>query len=148
MCKAKIDAGDSGHKMLEINKPLMYSIVTMMWEGINQRQFPRANYKCRISISGEESGGGIQGVTENIGAGGVCLVLGKRLELFESVSLELFLDKEVSPLVCQGSVVWVVKKHPAVETEPVTYDTGVEFHDVPDAVRAQMEKLVSEILDV
>jgi len=117
-------------------------IKIMMWEGINQRQFPRANYRCRISVSSEAAEEAIQGVTENMGAGGVCLVLGKKLELFESVSLELFLDKADEPLVCEGSVVWVVKKHPADETELVTYDTGIEFHDISDDDRAHIEKLV------
>ncbi|MBD3379257.1 MAG: hypothetical protein GF408_02225 [Candidatus Omnitrophica bacterium] len=124
----------------------MYIETIMMWEGINQRKFPRVNYKCLIKVSREDSEEVIDTYTENIGGGGICVVLDKDFGLFTSVDLELYIDDDRAPVTCTGSIVWVVKKHPATDSEPVTYDTGIEFSDLGEEDRSRIEGLVQRLL--
>lgn len=117
----------------------------MMWEGINQRKFPRVAYKCHIRIFKDGREDDLNTITENIGVGGICVVLNKQLGLFDNVSLEVFLDDD-SKVECGGTVVWVVKNHPKVESDETTYDIGVEFTDMPEGDKAKITQKVEEIL--
>ncbi len=121
-------------------------ISIMMWDGIDQRKFPRVNYKCRIRVSRDGKEEVIDTFTENIGAGGICVILDRDFGLFEEVALEIFLEDGDRPILCKGAIVWVVKRHPAVKTETVMYDTGVEFLDIADADRDRVDHLVQDIL--
>ena len=118
----------------------------MMWEGINQRKFPRVNYKCLIRISKGDEEEVIDTLTENIGAGGICVSLDRGFELFESVALEVYLKDQGKPISCGGTIVWVVKRHPANKWEKSSYDTGIEFVDISDEDRADVSRLVEDII--
>lgn len=118
----------------------------MIWEGINQRKFPRVQYRCLIRVSRGGQKELIDTFTENIGAGGICVVLEKEFKLFEDVGLEIFLGDEDTPILCKGTVVWVVKRHPASGAEAVKYDTGVEFKDMSDGDKECVSRLVRKLL--
>ena len=97
----------------------------MEWTGLDQRNFPRIEVACDISIR-EHKNGGIKATTENLGAGGVCVILAKELEKLSEVRLRLTLDQNRSAVECDGRIVWTVRsKDPA--SQKVTYDTGIEF---------------------
>ena len=117
-----------------------------MWEGINQRKFPRVNYKCRIRLSGESGDSVLETQTENIGAGGICVVLEKGLQLFAPVHLDLFLDEKNPPISCGGTVVWVVKRHPMSQAGVFKYDTGIEFTGISPEDKKRVSDLVEYIL--
>jgi len=134
------------YKMLEFTVPLMYSETVMIWEGINQRKFPRVSYRCLIKVSKDGREEVIETYTENIGAGGICVVLERNFGLFENVSLEVFLEDSGNPIFCSGTVVWVVKRHPATHEEAVKYDTGIEFKNMADEDRARVSQLVESLL--
>jgi Tfp pilus assembly protein PilZ len=134
------------YKTLEFIPTIGYSLPIMTWEGINQRKFPRVNYKCLIKVSTDGREELIEAMTDNIGAGGICVLLDKGFELFDVVSLEVFLGEAQAPIYCTGTVVWVVKKHPVRESEAVSYDTGIEFRDLPDGDRQRITELVEDIL--
>lgn len=118
-----------------------------MWDGINRRKFPRANYNCTITI---KSLGEIPKIistkTENIGMGGICVVLKNNVDLFKNVDLELLLEDGGSPIRCRGSIVWVVKKGDAKEKKIIRFDTGIEFTDIKDADRKRIGVIVDRIL--
>ena len=118
----------------------------MMWEGINQRKFPRVNYKCliRVSKSGHEEV--IDTHTENIGSGGICVVLEKDFGLFEAVNLEIFLDDSSDPIVCDGTIVWVVRRHATTKKEKDRFDIGIEFQNIKEEDRERIAGLVQDIL--
>jgi Tfp pilus assembly protein PilZ len=132
--------------MLEFAVMLMYSEIVMIWEGINQRKFPRVSYKCLIRVSKDGREETIETYTENIGAGGICVILERDFGLFEDVSLEVFLEDGGNPIFCEGTIVWVVKRHPATQAEKVKYDTGVEFRDMADEDRVRISQLVESLL--
>ncbi len=99
-----------------------------MWNGINRRKFPRAHYRCVICIRKKNSTKTISTRTENIGVGGVCVIVREDIGLFQGVDLELDLeDVKSENFKCSGTVVWVVKKRDIAEKGVVSYDTGIEF---------------------
>ncbi len=117
----------------------------MMWDGVDRRRFPRAVCRCRIRVStdGEEV---VDTFTENIGAGGVCVVLDKDFGLFGKVSLEMLPAEDEKPILCKGTIVWVVKRHGMHKTEPLKYDTGIEFLDISEEDRGRVSRLVEKII--
>ena len=118
----------------------------MIWDGINQRRFPRVNYKCLIRISKEEQEKVIETYTENIGAGGICVAIEEEFKLFDTVSLDVYLGEDDKPVSCNATIVWVVTRRPASEHEKITYDTGIEFANISDEERERVSQLVDEII--
>lgn len=117
-----------------------------MWNGINRRKFPRASYKCMISIKKRLNSKSIATETENIGAGGICVIIKEDLGLFQGVDLELFLEDNNPPIKCGGTVVWVVKKAEPKQKGVIFYDTGIEFIDVRPEDRDKIIEVVEDIL--
>ncbi len=99
-----------------------------MWDGIDRRKFPRIHCRCLLHIKKADSTKTISVYTENIGAGGVCVVLNEDLGLFQGVNLEITLENGIhTNIKCSGTVVWVVKKRLIKEKGAMQYDTGIEF---------------------
>ena len=118
-----------------------------MWDGIDRRRFPRAHYKCLIRIMKREKSRPIATYTENIGAGGLCVIVNENLGLFQGVSLELDLeDTAGSRIACTGTVVWVVRKREAGEKPKELYDTGIEFIDIKEEDRKRISVIVDGII--
>ena len=117
-----------------------------MWDGINRRKFPRANYKCLITIKRRLTSKTISTQTENIGAGGICVNVKEDLGLFQGVDLEIFIETGGNhPIKCGGTVVWVVKKTTTKKGSYI-YDTGIEFIDMRPEDRDRLSEVVEEIL--
>ena len=116
-----------------------------MWDGINRRKFPRANYKCLITIKKRLTSKTISTQTENVGAGGICVVIKEDLGLFQGVDLDLYIDDNRPPIKCGGTVVWVVKKS-STKKASILYDTGIEFIDIRPEDRERISEVVEEIL--
>lgn len=117
-----------------------------MWNGINRRKFPRANYKCLIAIKKRLTSKTISTQTENIGAGGICVIIKEDLGLFQGVDVELFLDETKPPIKCGGTVVWVVKKSEPKHKGSYLFDTGIEFIDIRPEDRDRVSEVVEDIL--
>lgn len=112
----------------------------MSWGGLNQRQFPRLNAECGIAIN-DQVRGAIKARTENIGKGGVCVILNQELVKLSRVRFHLVLDEKESPLECEGRVVWAVRsKNPA--SGKVTFDTGIEFIDLNTEQQSALERFL------
>ena len=117
-----------------------------MWNGINRRKFPRANYKCVITLKKRLTSKVISTQTENLGAGGICVIIKEDLGLFQGVDLELNLDDGNMAIKCGGTIVWVVKKTDPKQKGVTLYDTGVEFIDVRPEDRDRVSEVVESIL--
>ena len=117
-----------------------------MWSGIHRRKFPRANYKCLIDIKKKGSSKSISTHTENLGIGGICVIIKDNLGLFQGVHLEIFLEDETTPIRCSGTAVWIVKKRPEKKEDSYNYDTGIEFVDLADNQTERIAKIVDHIL--
>lgn len=117
-----------------------------MWNGINRRKFPRANYECNITIKKRLNEKCIATRTENIGAGGICVLINDDLGLFQGVDVELRIDDGVDPIKSGGTIVWVVKKVDPDHKEKFIFDTGIEFIDIRPEDRDRISAVVEDIL--
>ncbi|MBI4395322.1 MAG: PilZ domain-containing protein [Candidatus Omnitrophica bacterium] len=96
----------------------------MAWSGLDQRVFPRVSARCDITIH-DRIGGKIKTKTQNLGAGGACVILNRELEKLSQVRLRLMLEDPDQPIECDGRVVWMVRsKEPSGK---VSFDVGIEF---------------------
>ena len=103
-----------------------------MWDGFNKRKFPRLNLRCEITLKNQPEGQVLQTQTENVGAGGVCVLLERPLERFSIVSLRIELDPHLPWIECLGKVIWSVPSR-EVAAKKECYDIGIEFVDLEPA---------------
>lgn len=97
-----------------------------MWDGFDKRKFPRINLRCELVLRNAPDGETIQTQTENVGAGGVCVLLDRALERFSVPTLRLEIDPHLPWIECLSKVVWSVPcRDPLKKRE--RFDTGIEF---------------------
>ena len=114
---------------------------------MNRRKFPRANYPCLLIIRRDHvAPEAILTHTENIGVGGVGVIVKRELRLFAPLELEVDLLDMQSHVKCNGKVVWSVKRKESVEVKPSFYDVGIEFIDLSEKDRKRVEFIVSRLL--
>lgn len=110
-----------------------------MWQGVDNRKFPRAVYPCKVVVTRAGMSEQFSTQTENIGKGGVCVVLEKGLEKYCPVALTIYLSDGKPPLEGDGRVVWSVKRKEA-------FDTGIEFLSIRGEDSQRIERIVRECL--
>jgi Tfp pilus assembly protein PilZ len=118
----------------------------MVWDGVDKRKFPRANYKCLVTVRKKSGMQTYTTQTENIGAGGICVILPEPLAIFSHVDLVITLLHGMPPLKCAGSIVWAVKSSNPKKAKINCYDTGVEFVDLPKEDAARVNKVVNDLV--
>lgn len=117
------------------------------WNGLERRQFPRVNYPCLITIRHEANGlDAFLTHTENIGTGGVCLVLKKDIKLFSEVDLEIDLLDMEKNIQCKGRVIWSVKTQTQKLAKTPIFDTGIEFIDIAPKDQKRIADVVSQLI--
>jgi len=117
-----------------------------MWEGMNRRRFPRANYRCKIVVVRKRHKDKFNTHTENIGLGGVCVILDKELDKFSEAEILLYLEDGQPALECSGRIVWVVKREPLDPGKPTEFDTGIEFIVLKDSDKLRVERIIQQCL--
>jgi c-di-GMP-binding flagellar brake protein YcgR len=108
------------------------------------RRFRRITIPCKVTLSADGADRPVHCHTENIGAGGVMIISGQKLELDTQVELELSLWHSDNPLKCKGRVAWVNEIVPK-EVSPRLFNTGIEFVDISDADRNAVGEFVNFI---
>ncbi len=116
------------------------------WDGLNRRKFPRAKYPCMVTLwLGSQDEEIFLTHTENIGVGGVCLILNQRLERFSEVGLEIDLLDLEDHVKCRGKTMWVVEKKGKEAGSPAAYDVGIEFIDICDSDQRRIQTIVQQL---
>lgn len=115
----------------------------MKWDGVEKRRFVRANFPCKIEVHIPKELS-IHSHTENIGEGGVRVIIEKKLDMDSMVDLQIYLGKE--SIDCKGKIVWVVEKINPLDKEALFFDTGIEFRDINDDDRKLIGNLVEMII--
>jgi len=110
-----------------------------MWQGVDKRRFPRAEYPCEVILIKKGENEKISTHTENIGTGGVCVILKKGMGRFYFVELTIYLRDGQPPIKCDGRVVWAIKSREQ-------FDTGIEFINIKEKDVRRIEKVVEECL--
>lgn len=97
-----------------------------MWDGFNKRKFPRISLDCQVSVAPQGSKEKLlKSKTENLGAGGVCLISEEEVSRFDRCHFKIQLP-DAQPIDGKGKVVWVIPRKLAKATQK-SYDVGIEF---------------------
>ena len=112
----------------------------MKWKGIDRRARARAEYPCKVVVLRVDLRLSFSTHTQNISAGGVCVVLPRELPKACPVQVLLYLKDEGGSLECNGRVAWVAQVGEA------DFTTGVEFLDINEADRVRIERVVQQVL--
>ena len=115
-----------------------------MWDGFNKRKFPRVNLQCEITIHPDaEPAVPIAATTENLGIGGVCVILDQPLDRFANCRVRLSLNETLPGVDCFGRIVWMVPTKTPLAREN-RFDTGIEFLNLdPESANAIRQFLES-----
>ena len=113
-----------------------------MWQGMNQRRFPRASYRCTVRLGSAGKSPRVSALTENIGPGGLCILLAQGMDIFAPVQVELELEDGLAPLRAEGTVVWVVRRR-ELKKGPA-FDTGIEFSGLSQEDRERLEAVIQK----
>jgi len=117
------------------------------WEGLDRRKFPRINYPCLIVIyNSENAPETILTHTENIGVGGICVILKQNIEIFSSVRLEIDLLDMGEHLQCQGKVIWNVQRKRKSNEKSLFYDIGIEFEGIANKERQRLDTVIRRVV--
>jgi Tfp pilus assembly protein PilZ len=120
-----------------------------MWEGLNRRRFPRVMFPCLIKITKREGPPDtLLTHTENVSVGGVCVIVRRHLDIFMPIALELDLLDSEETFVCDGKVVWTVRRKATESFKPSFYDIGIEFTNIDNTNRARIEKMIAHLIKV
>jgi len=119
----------------------------MTWDGINKRRFPRIRYQCLIKLRKASSSQIVSTYTENVGIGGICVILGEKIDLFETVDIELMLENGLESVICGGKVMWAVGRCRPGGKNAAEYDIGIEFEHIKDRDLAVIRKIVDANLE-
>lgn len=117
----------------------------MAFEGREHRRFVRANFPCKIIIY-TPTQHTIFTHTENIGGGGVRVVIEEKLSISDKVGLEIYIYEDKEPIICKGRVVWVLEKECSYRKNLLFYDTGIEFYDIKEEDRNKLKEVVERIV--
>jgi Tfp pilus assembly protein PilZ len=110
-----------------------------------KRGFPRVNVTCKISVVSGDRPLVLNSHTENLGAGGVRVIIEEKIDYNKAIDLELFLSDREKPLKCKGKVVWVNEIKPT-EIKPRLFDTGIQFMEMSDPDRKQIRDFVNTVI--
>lgn len=115
-----------------------------MWGGFESRKFPRVKSDCTLTIQNPSEDTKLDLVTENIGTGGICVILNQALPKFSKLRLTLDLTDGSNPISCDARVVWSVSSRDSM-TDKTIHDTGIEFTDLAPRDRDRIERLVKSL---
>jgi len=119
------------------------------WDGLDRRRFPRVVYPSLIVVgSGDKDDKDvILTHTENVGVGGMCVILKKNVKVFSSVEIELDLLDLSNHIKCHGKIVWNVQRKDSEKKKPLSYDVGIEFQDLNKKEQARLEAIVNRLAE-
>ena len=115
----------------------------MGWDGVEKRKFIRANFPCKILIYTPQKHT-IVSHTENIGAGGVRVIIDENLNISSFVGLEVLMNE--AQIICKGRIVWVVEKSGSNKSEPNIWDTGIEFYEIAEKDKKIIAGFINTII--
>ncbi len=116
------------------------------WEGLNKRKFPRVNYPCLVVLRNSSNNQDvILAHTENIGSGGMCVILRQDIRIFSMVEIELDLLDLANHIKCTGKVVWNVQRQEGAAAKPMFYDIGIEFEKIDPKDRERLEQIIDRL---
>jgi len=118
----------------------------MMWDGFDKRKFPRLSVQCEITVESEQTPEPMLTLTENLGVGGVCVLLDKKLERFSKCRVRIQLESREPLLESGARVVWIVPTGEAQGRREL-FDTGLEFVDAPADMQLAIRDFIQDQME-
>ena len=115
------------------------------WYGAEKRRFPRAKFPCKIVVYLPQQHTVVTH-TENIGCGGVRIIIDENLEVSSVVGIEIFLDNG-KVLRCKGKVVWKLEEKSPLAKDAILFDLGLEFIDMKKEDKETIKHIVASLLE-
>ncbi len=94
-----------------------------------RRKFRRLNFICKVTAVFGERVLVFNSHTEDLGEGGVKVVLEEKLHVSTQVEVSLFITGKEGPINCKGEITWVREILP-VDVGPRFFHTGIKFLDM------------------
>lgn len=117
------------------------------WDGLDRRKFPRANYPCLVIIrNSDKTQDVILTHTENIGVGGVCVILKQDVKMFEPVEIELDLLDLGNHIKSEGKIVWNIRRKVDERKKPLFHDIGIEFKNLKQNDQNRLRDIVTRLV--
>ena len=116
------------------------------WDGMNRRKFPRVIYPCLITL--RQDMGEMDVIlthTENIGIGGVGVIVKKSLKMFAPVELEIDLLDTEDHVKCHGKIVWSIRRKNDEKVKPLFYDIGIEFNNINPKDQQRLDQVIRRL---
>jgi len=104
-------------------------------------------YPCMVKIisSGQEEEEMLTH-TENIGQGGLCIIIKKDIKLFAPVAMEVDLLDMSDHIHPKGKVVWNVRRRPDEQVKPLFYSIGIEFTQMSKADHDHLQQNLQQLI--
>lgn len=113
-----------------------------LWDGFNKRKFPRLHMPCQVVIQPSGKQKTLTASTEDIGMGGVSVMLSESLERFGRCKISLELKDGEPPIQCTGRSVWVIPSQDRKSAKR-NFDTGFEFLDMDEFSRKRLRAFIT-----
>ena len=113
--------------------------------GIERRQFPRITVLCKVTVFYGERLLMFDAHTENLGVGGMRLILKDGLIVNAEMDVELFLPDREKILKCKGRVAWSKEMAPR-GINPRFFDTGIEFTKMEESDRTILQGTINVLM--
>jgi c-di-GMP-binding flagellar brake protein YcgR len=115
---------------------------------LNRRRFPRISFPCLIVFRSLDSKQAetVLSHTENVGVGGLCLILKQSLEMFSEIDIEIDLMDLNENIKCRGKVVWCVRRKKESPEKPLYFDTGIEYVNLKPADKIRLETVINKLV--
>jgi hypothetical protein len=113
-----------------------------LWDGFNKRKFTRLHLTCEVAIQPVGKRKAFTASTEDVGMGGVSVMLPEPLERFGRCKISLELKDGEPPIQCTGRSVWVIPSQD-LKTSKKNFDTGFEFLGLDDFSRKRLKAFIT-----
>ncbi len=113
-----------------------------------RRQYLRLKATVAINYTVIGKPGTVQVSSKNISARGLCIVTEEQLAAETPLQLEIRLPDAKDPIRALARVVWQKKFEAAGESPKVYFDTGMEFTGISDFDRFNLNRYVTEHIEV
>ena len=113
-----------------------------LWDGFNKRKFPRLHLTCEVAIQPLGKQKAYTATTEDVGLGGVSVMLPEPLERFDRCKISLELKDGEAPVQCMGRSVWVIPSQDRKSAKK-NFDTGFEFLDMDEISRKRLQTFIT-----
>lgn len=113
-----------------------------LWDGFNKRKFARLHLTCQVAIQPLLKPKAFTASTEDVGLGGVSVMLPEPLERFDRCKISLELKDGEPPVQCTGRSVWVIPSQDRKSAKR-NFDTGFEFLDMDEFSRKRLQAFIT-----